>query len=338
MYKLIITEPFKTQIITVKKKSPTKENALIKPLYVGICGTDLEVFKGKYEGTKYPETRGHEFIGRVKEVVLNDYGIKNGDIVLINPNISCGRCDYCKNEKDYLCNSLKVLGAKGVDGAMQEELVVPIENLIKVPGRAKDMTLNLVLSEPLSVSIHSLRLTELGNKILLYGLGSIGTLSLIYLKGKYSKEISAVEIDKKNIRKDVKKNLEQVYDHEDIDKNIKKLEEKFDSILINCPYDTRDLNVSIRIIKKGGKIIIVGRPKEKICLDFITVLFKEISIFNSFKNTKEDFKLANNFLKGTDIRRYLDLKIFHLKEAQAAFDFKLKNPNYKVVLKLDNSI
>jgi len=333
MNKILITKPLQINISHSKDKNLINtKNAIIKPLYIGICGSDMEVFKGKYPETKYPEVRGHEFVGKVKEINLKNCNIKKGDFVLVNPNISCGKCLYCFNQKEYLCDSLKVLGAKGIEGAMQDEIEVPIKNLIMIDNIDDKNLLKVALAEPMAVSIHSLRLTTLGNKVLLFGLGGIGTLSYIYLKERYSKDISIIEIDKRVVKKEIKNVEKNIYSYSDILEISDDLKEKFDSILINCPYDQKTIVLSTKLLKKGGKIIVVGRPKEKIYMDFIELLFKEISIFNSFKNTEEEFNIAFEFLKSINILKYLDIKIFNLKEAQKAFNFKLKNSEFKVIL------
>lgn len=332
MKKLLISEPFKTKIIDAKEPQLiNKDSSIVKPLFIGICGSDLEVFVGKYGGITYPVAPGHEFMGQVDKITKNAVGIKKGDIVVVNPNISCGKCFYCKKEKKYLCSSLEVLGGESMDGAMQEKIEVPIKNLIKISNITEYS--RLALTEPMSVSLHSIKLTELGHKVLIFGLGCIGTLSYLYLRDKYNKDISVIEASEERIKEFESKNIGNIYNYKNVVNDSVSLEEKFDSILIECPYDQKIINLCIKLIRKGGKIIVVGRPKEKICFDFIELLFKEISIFNSFKNTEEDFKEASHFLSEFDVTKDVELKVFNLIDAQKAFNFKIKNPKYKVLIK-----
>jgi len=323
MKKLLISEPFKVKIINVEEPQLiNKDSSIVKPLFVGICGSDLEVFIGKYRGITYPIALGHEFMGQVDKITKNAVGIRKGDIVAVNPNISCGKCFYCKKGLNYLCSSLKVIGGgEGIDGAMQEKIKVPINNLIKISNITEFPP--LALTEPMSVSLHSIKITELGPKVLIFGLGCIGTLLYLYLKYKYNKDISVVEASEERIKELESKNISDIYNFNDIVNDLESFKERIDSILIACPYDKEIINLGTKLLRRGGKIIAVGRPKEKICLDFIELLFKEISIFTSFKNTEEDFKESSRFLNEFDVTKYLELKVFNLKDAQKAFNFKI---------------
>ena len=132
MVKIVIDKPYTVRIEDVTSPILIKNSAIVRVKYVGICGSDLLKFIGKYHGIQYPVTPGHEFTGVIEKVRENTFGLQEGDRVVVNPNIPCGTCYYCHSGRDYLCNNLITLGANGVDGAMQESLNVPIENLVKV--------------------------------------------------------------------------------------------------------------------------------------------------------------------------------------------------------------
>ncbi len=70
---------------------------LIKVKASGICGSDMHAFHGNDERRIPPLILGHEVSGTGL-----DGKFKNKDVV-INPLISCEKCDYCKNEREHLC-------------------------------------------------------------------------------------------------------------------------------------------------------------------------------------------------------------------------------------------
>ena len=68
----------------------------------GICGTDLHIFEGEYLGD-YPIIPGHEFSGSVIAVGENVIAFKPGNRVAVEPNLSCGFCDECRENRQHLC-------------------------------------------------------------------------------------------------------------------------------------------------------------------------------------------------------------------------------------------
>ena len=70
---------------------------LIDVKAVGICGSDLHYYKDGGIGSaiiRAPFVPGHEFCGCVCEDIP-EKGIKKGDLVAVDPNQSCGECEWC---------------------------------------------------------------------------------------------------------------------------------------------------------------------------------------------------------------------------------------------------
>ena len=66
-------------IVTVKemeKPVRKKGEALLKLLYGGICGSDLNSYRGGNAYVKYPVIPGHEFSAEIVEIDENEYGLK----------------------------------------------------------------------------------------------------------------------------------------------------------------------------------------------------------------------------------------------------------------------
>jgi 2-desacetyl-2-hydroxyethyl bacteriochlorophyllide A dehydrogenase len=328
MEKVIIKEPFKIEVTKASIPKLEPDSALIDTKYIGICGSDVIKFTGKYKNLLYPVIPGHEFTGVIRELKDNKSGFEIGDSVVINPNISCGKCSYCIGNKKYLCKNLKTLGANGIDGAMQSLINVPLKNIVKINNN--DL-MKLSLSEPLSVAIHPILDIDIEDKILFFGLGGIGTLSLIYLKGNI-KNISIVELNKAQIKAGSSFGVDEVFDYNYLIKNSKKFNENFDDIIINCPLSQGIFDISTILAKRGGKIIIIGLSIEDIKVDFVKILNKEISIVTSFKFTEDDFNTAVNFLNSNNIEYMIKTKVFSLSDTFNAFKFKLDNPEFKVLL------
>ncbi len=112
----------------------------------GVCDTDLGLILG-YMG--YRGVLGHELTGVVVE---GDDAAWVGRRVVCDINAGCGRCDDCRRRGGHHCAARTVLGIAGRDGAIAEEITLPLRNLVAVPdGVADDAA---VFAEPLAAALH----------------------------------------------------------------------------------------------------------------------------------------------------------------------------------------
>jgi threonine dehydrogenase-like Zn-dependent dehydrogenase len=120
----------------------------IKIIYAGICGTDIEIFKGYMNFIGVP---GHEFVGIVVE--SNDPKLL-GKRVVGEINTGCGKCDKCKIDLSRHCQNRTVLGIYKRDGAFSEYITLPEKNLHIIPEVIKDE--DAVFIEPLAAAFEIL--------------------------------------------------------------------------------------------------------------------------------------------------------------------------------------
>ena len=74
------------------------DDVLLKVRAVGVCGSDIHYYKTGRIGDQiieYPFRIGHEFVATVSEIGDEVKKVKPGDLVAIDPAISCGNCDQC---------------------------------------------------------------------------------------------------------------------------------------------------------------------------------------------------------------------------------------------------
>jgi threonine dehydrogenase-like Zn-dependent dehydrogenase len=95
------------------------DDAVVRVVYAGICGTDLEILRG-YAG--FSGVPGHEFVGIVVEA--GDRALV-GRRVVGEINVGCGVCGMCVRGLERHCPNRTVLGIKGRDGAFAEYLSLP---------------------------------------------------------------------------------------------------------------------------------------------------------------------------------------------------------------------
>ena len=143
--------------------------ALVRVLRAGICNTDLELVKGYYP---YRGVLGHEFVGVVEE---GSAGLV-GERVVGEINAVCRVCLACRSDRSMHCANRTVLGIVGRNGAFAEFLVLPEENLHRVPKEIDTDAATFV--EPLAAALAIQQQISIrpDDRVLLVGDGKLGQL------------------------------------------------------------------------------------------------------------------------------------------------------------------
>jgi len=155
-------------------KIRTPEDVLIEVKGCGLCGTDPAILEGRHPSSS-PVILGHEYGGVVSDVGNEVSSVKPGDHVVVDPNIKCGRCRFCRGGKQNLCENMTTLGIF-VDGGFAQYNVAPQSAVYKVP---EDMEWrDVALVEPVSCVANGLRRSgiRVGDSIAIIGAGPIGLI------------------------------------------------------------------------------------------------------------------------------------------------------------------
>jgi NADPH:quinone reductase-like Zn-dependent oxidoreductase len=82
--------------------------------------------------TPLPFWTGSDIAGDVVEVGAEVQGLKAGDRVAMNPNLTCGRCEYCGSGEDSLCDSFGIIG-EHAPGGLAEYVKADARNVLQLP-------------------------------------------------------------------------------------------------------------------------------------------------------------------------------------------------------------
>jgi len=143
---------------------------LIKIKYTGICGTDWSIYNGWYSADKLPMIPGHEFSGVIAKLGKNAKGLKEGDRVTADINMSCGTCFYCIRGEKLLCNNFTQLGIH-IDGTFAEYVKAPWSQVHILPENLSFEAGAFI--EPVSCVIHAAKAMDarLGSSVAIIGCG-----------------------------------------------------------------------------------------------------------------------------------------------------------------------
>ena len=143
---------------------------LIKIKYTGICGTDWSIYNGWYSADKLPMIPGHEFSGVIAKLGKNAKGLKEGDRVTADINMSCGTCFYCIRGEKLLCNNFTQLGIH-INGTFAEYVKAPWSQVHILPENLSFEAGAFI--EPVSCVIHAAKAMDarLGSSVAIIGCG-----------------------------------------------------------------------------------------------------------------------------------------------------------------------
>ena len=138
----VLTAVQQIEIRDCKMPSPQKGEVLLEMAYVGICGSDAHFYEsGKRKGADIPLPfiLGHEASGTVIALGEGVTGLKLGDNVTLEPQQTCGVCEFCKGGHYNMCPSIAFPSVPPYDGMLQKYFCFPAHLCFKLPkeiGRA----------------------------------------------------------------------------------------------------------------------------------------------------------------------------------------------------------
>lgn len=163
MRALQVAAPGEVRVIELPTPSAPPGEVLVRPAFVGVCGTDRRLAA---RGANPPRVPGHEIAGRLAD----------GTPVGVHPDIGCGHCPQCEMGFENRCPHRVSIGLDR-DGGMAEVVAVPERHLVPLEGVPLE---EAALLEPLACCLHAVDLlgAEKGEMALVVGAGTMGILAM----------------------------------------------------------------------------------------------------------------------------------------------------------------
>uniref|UniRef100_A0A7C5XGU7 Alcohol dehydrogenase n=1 Tax=Ignisphaera aggregans TaxID=334771 RepID=A0A7C5XGU7_9CREN len=291
MRAIVINKPFEAYIKDVDDPKPGVGEVLVSVKACGVCGTDIHIFRGEESRVSYPIVPGHEFSGVVVDVGSDVGGdVSVGDSVVVDPNVFCGECYYCRRGYSNYCERWEGIGVTR-DGGMAEKVVVPAKAVYRIP---KDIPFDVAaLAEPISCILHGIDLASPYNvhSIAIFGAGPIGLIFLILLKRFTSAKIAVFEVASHRI--DMAKVIGADIVENPLNIDIAKIANEvsngrgFDMVIdASGNIDAISRILKLDFIAPTGKILLFGvaPPNKKVEIEPHQIYRKEVKIIGSYVN------------------------------------------------------
>jgi threonine dehydrogenase-like Zn-dependent dehydrogenase len=249
---------------------PLTGEALIRPLLMGVCSTDIELCHG-YMG--FAGVLGHEFVGIVESVASKSDQSWVGKRVVGTINCVCGECDMCQRGLQEHCRDRTVLGIAGRNGCFAERFCLPVRNLLEVPATVDQD--RAVFTEPLAAAFQILRqLTVEGRPfVTVLGDGRLGLLcaqvltqlnGTVRLLGKHPEKMERCE------KWGVKHRLvSEVGLRNDQD------------IVVDCTGSSEGFEMAMKMVRPRGKLVLKTTVADSKPMNLAPLVINEIQVIGS---------------------------------------------------------
>ncbi len=309
-----------------------ENDVLVRIKASGICGSEMHVWKGRDTSGITPRTLGHEGAGVIEKIGKNVTTVSPGDRVLVDYDITCGACRYCRSGRENLCLNLQYVGYQK-DGTYQEYMAVPARNAIKLPSNVS-FEEGAIISCGVVTAFHGTRQADIqiGDHVIIIGLGGVGLHGIQFARMQGAGQIMAVDVLESKLKLAKELGADYVVNpmKEDFVAKAKELWGGADVAFefIGLSKTIKDM---IRSLARGGKAVVVG-----MCFQDVTFnpegdfRYLEAQIRSSSDHTTEDFRRLLDLVsqKKIDLSKSITHKL-KLEEVNRGFemlDSKQDNP------------
>ena len=265
-------------------------------------------------------------------------GLKAGNRVVINPNLGCGECEYCRAGRDNLCRDWHLLG-ETVRGTYAEYVCVPVRQLYKLPD-GFDLHQAAAAALVYQTAWHSLVKRgnlQKGETVLVVGAGGGVNTASVQIAKYIGAQVVVVGSDARKLERAQSIGADILIDRSTEADWSKSVFWGTNKRGVDVAVDNvgTTFMLSLRSLRKGGRLLTVGNsgaPKFEIDNRFLFA--KHLSIIGSTMSTLEDFREVLDLIVAGKLKPIMD-KTFPLQDAAAAQERLWKNENFgKITLEI----
>lgn len=315
---------------------------VIKVEYVGVCGSDAHFFEsGQRKGKDFdlPFILGHECAGTVTQVGEHVEGLKPGDRVCFEPQITCGTCAYCRSGHYNMCPDVKFPSVPPYDGMLRDYVAIPAHLAYRLPENVSSMEGALI--EPLAVGLSAAERGDvsLGQNIVILGAGCIGLVTLMACKARGAGKVIVCDLFDKRLDKALELGADVAINAkgEDVEARVLELTGGVGAdVVFETAGNPRTAAQTSDLVRRCGVVVMVGNINGETPYRFMDLMYKESEIRTIYRYRNNFATAIQAVANGSiDVKKIVSHE-FDFQDVQAAFDNSLYNRQdvIKAVIKL----
>jgi threonine dehydrogenase-like Zn-dependent dehydrogenase len=289
MKALVLQQPGEAVIQSVPDAAPSREEVLLRVRRVGLCGSDLNSFRGRNPMVSYPRIPGHEVAATIVESSRTHPRLAAGVNVTLSPYTECGKCPSCLRGRPNACQFNETLGVQR-DGALAEYIAVPAQKLYTANLSLKE----LCLVEPLTVGFHAVargRVTA-EDTVAIFGCGGVG-LGAVAAAGFRRARTIAIDVDDAKLAIALKSGATDAINtvREPLHEKLQELTAgRGPDVVIEAIGLPQTFRAAVEVVAFTGRVVYIGYAKELVAYETRLFVQKELDILGSRNALPADFR------------------------------------------------
>ena len=278
--------------------------------FCGICHSDLVAASNKLGGGMYPMVPGHEMIGIVTEIGADVEGVAVGDAVGVGCIAdSCRVCKSCSIGDEHYCDTGFTLSFNSKDregrvnyGGYASDYVVDYRYIVPIPQGGDLARMAPLLCGGITVYTPLKRFgVGPGTTLCVLGVGGLGHLAIQFASAMGARVIVASRSAAK--RADATRLGAEVA----LDPDSAALQEWMGQcdLILDTISNSHDLNRWFPLLRRGGKLCLLGVPTEDLSVFPALIVFGdrslEGSLIGGISDTREMIQFAHEHGVGAEI-------------------------------------
>ncbi len=272
----------------------------------------------------FPHVPGADGTGVVEAVGPGVKGLEPGTRVVLQPGLSCSRCEFCQQGETSLCVKFGILG-EHLSGTLAERCAVPAVNVFAAPA-------NLSVEEAAAFPLAALTAWRMlvtrarlrpGETVLIHGVGGgVSTFALQIAKLAGASQVIVTTTGEEKRRKATELGADVVLDYKavDVGKKVREITGRRGVDVIVDSVGAATWRASLAAAAKRGRIVTCGatsgpNPEEEIR----TIFWKQLDILGSTMGTNAEFAALLSAVAAGKIRPMVDA-VFSLADARRAYE------------------
>ena len=285
---------------------PQGEEVLLRVEAAGVCHSDVHIWEGRFDlgdgrqislesrGVHLPFTMGHEIAGEVVALGPQASGVSPGDKVVAYPWIGCGECAVCKKGDELLCLTPRTLGTRVAGGYGTHVIVPHARYLLPYDGVPQDLAATYTCSGITAYSALKKTRGHVGKNdhLVIIGAGGVGGSAVHIAPAMIDGKTVVADIDAQKRAHARQMGAVATIDNAapDAVNQVMQLTNGGAAAAIDFVGSPQTMSFGVNILRKGGKLVMVGLYGGACPISTVLFPFKMMSVEGSYVGTLDDLR------------------------------------------------